>query len=199
MCRLQTAHIAFDRRHLFDPYVNWVLPSWCPHLIWLWESDGDGHAQCQTAGSGAENPPNSTVQTSRTTSFFDQGGKRTLLNAEPCHSSCRHNAGYQLGRNALHFIEKLPGFDLSPEDVIAFCRDQVAHFKCPREVRFGPIPKTSTGKLQKFNLRKTPHGGRGGPCYPEPWGSKVCAADRRGKAAALRCFKGAIGTNRVPN
>ena len=39
-------------------------------------------------------------------------------------------------------------------EVIAFCRDNMAHFKAPRRVVFGPLPKTSTGKVQKFVLRE---------------------------------------------
>ena len=42
----------------------------------------------------------------------------------------------------------------STEDLIAFCRDNMAHFKAPKTVVFGPLPKTSTGKIQKFKLRK---------------------------------------------
>jgi fatty-acyl-CoA synthase len=37
--------------------------------------------------------------------------------------------------------------------IIAFCREHLAHFKAPRHVMFGPLPKTSTGKIQKFVLR----------------------------------------------
>ena len=40
------------------------------------------------------------------------------------------------------------------EDIIAFCRENMAHFKCPRTIVFGPLPKTSTGKIQKFVLRE---------------------------------------------
>ena len=43
--------------------------------------------------------------------------------------------------------------DVGAEDVIAFCRDNMAHFKAPRTVVFGPLPKTSTGKIQKYVLR----------------------------------------------
>jgi fatty-acyl-CoA synthase len=39
------------------------------------------------------------------------------------------------------------------EDIIAFCRERLAHYKCPRTVVFGPLPKTSTGKIQKNVLR----------------------------------------------
>jgi fatty-acyl-CoA synthase len=44
--------------------------------------------------------------------------------------------------------------DTSAEDIISFCRDHLPHFKAPRTVVFGPLPKTSTGKVQKFKLRE---------------------------------------------
>ncbi len=44
--------------------------------------------------------------------------------------------------------------DTSEQDIIDFCRDTMAHFKAPRKVVFGPLPKTSTGKIQKFVLRQ---------------------------------------------
>lgn len=44
--------------------------------------------------------------------------------------------------------------EVTPENVIDFCRANLAHFKCPRHVVFGPLPKTSTGKIQKFKLRE---------------------------------------------
>ena len=43
--------------------------------------------------------------------------------------------------------------DLTEEEVVAWCRERIAHFKSPRAVVFGPLPKTSTGKIQKFVLR----------------------------------------------
>ncbi len=43
--------------------------------------------------------------------------------------------------------------DVSEADIISFCRDNMAHFKAPKTVMFGPLPKTSTGKVQKFVLR----------------------------------------------
>ena len=45
--------------------------------------------------------------------------------------------------------------DVTEDEVIAFCRQHMAHFKAPRTVIFGPLPKTSTGKVQKFKLRDT--------------------------------------------
>ena len=41
----------------------------------------------------------------------------------------------------------------TPQEIIAFCRERLAHYKCPDSVQFGPLPKTSTGKIQKFVLR----------------------------------------------
>ena len=43
--------------------------------------------------------------------------------------------------------------DLSPEAIVAFCRDNLAHFKAPRHVVFTELPKTATGKVQKYALR----------------------------------------------
>jgi fatty-acyl-CoA synthase len=43
---------------------------------------------------------------------------------------------------------------VSAEDIIAWCRDNLAHYKIPRTVVFGLLPKTSTGKIQKFELRE---------------------------------------------
>jgi fatty-acyl-CoA synthase len=44
--------------------------------------------------------------------------------------------------------------DVTAADIVAWCRTHLAHFKCPRVVTFGPLPKTSTGKIQKFELRE---------------------------------------------
>jgi fatty-acyl-CoA synthase len=43
---------------------------------------------------------------------------------------------------------------VSAEDIIAWCRANLAHYKAPRTVVFGPLPKTSTGKIQKYALRE---------------------------------------------
>ena len=43
---------------------------------------------------------------------------------------------------------------LTEADVIAYCRKNMASFKVPSEVIFGKLPKTSTGKIQKFTLRE---------------------------------------------
>lgn len=52
------------------------------------------------------------------------------------------------------FVVPVPGAKLDSEAVIAFARDRLAHFKCPKHVEFGELPKTATGKIQKFKLRE---------------------------------------------
>jgi fatty-acyl-CoA synthase len=51
------------------------------------------------------------------------------------------------------FVELKDGANATEADIIAFCRGQMSGFKTPKDVVFGPIPKTSTGKIQKFLLR----------------------------------------------
>ncbi len=51
------------------------------------------------------------------------------------------------------FVTLKDGEDATEQEIIDFCRDVMAHFKCPKQVVFGPLPKTSTGKVQKFVLR----------------------------------------------
>ena len=58
------------------------------------------------------------------------------------------------GETPCAFIELSPGADVTEQDIIDYCRKNLAHFKCPRTVIFSTIPKTSTGKVQKFELRK---------------------------------------------
>ncbi|HUP97054.1 MAG TPA: acyl-CoA synthetase [Usitatibacter sp.] len=51
------------------------------------------------------------------------------------------------------FVELKPGAKVSEDEMIDFCRGHLARFKAPRAVVFGELPKTSTGKIQKFLLR----------------------------------------------
>ena len=53
------------------------------------------------------------------------------------------------------FVELKEGRDGDGAALIAFTRERLAGFKCPKKVVFGELPKTSTGKIQKFELRKT--------------------------------------------
>jgi fatty-acyl-CoA synthase len=58
------------------------------------------------------------------------------------------------GETPCAFVERKPGHeDVSAQDLIAWCRDNLAHYKCPRHIVFSELPKTSTGKIQKFKLR----------------------------------------------
>lgn len=57
------------------------------------------------------------------------------------------------GETPYAFIETVPGKEATEEEIIAFCRKRLAHFKCPTRVNFQALPKTSTGKIQKFELR----------------------------------------------
>ena len=59
-----------------------------------------------------------------------------------------------MGRDPRAFVTLKPGREASAGDVIAFCRERLARFKVPRTIVFGPLPKTSTGKIQKFVLRE---------------------------------------------
>ncbi len=58
------------------------------------------------------------------------------------------------GESPLAYVELRPGAEVSAADLIAHCRTLLAGYKVPKEVRFEPIPKTSTGKIQKFELRQ---------------------------------------------
>jgi fatty-acyl-CoA synthase len=58
------------------------------------------------------------------------------------------------GESPCAFIELRPGSSASEAEIIAFCRDHLAHFKAPRSVVFDALPKTATGKIQKYLLRE---------------------------------------------
>jgi fatty-acyl-CoA synthase len=58
------------------------------------------------------------------------------------------------GERPKAFVTLAPGASASAEEIIAFCRERLAHYKCPDTIEFGPLPKTSTGKVQKFVLRE---------------------------------------------
>ena len=57
------------------------------------------------------------------------------------------------GETPCAFVELKEGATATEQEIIDFCRENLAHFKCPKDVVFGPLPKTSTGKIQKFKLR----------------------------------------------
>jgi len=59
------------------------------------------------------------------------------------------------GETPCAFVELKPGMALTEAEVVKWCRDHLAAYKCPRKVVFVELPKTSTGKIQKFKLRET--------------------------------------------
>ena len=58
------------------------------------------------------------------------------------------------GETPCAFLEIKPGVEVTPADIIAHCKQHLAGFKVPKAIVFGELPKTSTGKIQKFELRK---------------------------------------------
>jgi fatty-acyl-CoA synthase len=63
------------------------------------------------------------------------------------------------GETPCAFVTLKPGAEaVTAEDIIAYCRANMAHFKTPKTVVFGPLPKTSTGKILKYELRDKARG-----------------------------------------
>ncbi len=58
------------------------------------------------------------------------------------------------GETPCAFVELKPGREATAEELVAWCRKNLAGYKCPRYVVFAELPKTSTGKVQKFKLRE---------------------------------------------
>jgi fatty-acyl-CoA synthase len=58
------------------------------------------------------------------------------------------------GETPCAFVETKPGAQVTAQEIVDFCKQHLAGFKIPRSVVFGELPKTSTGKIQKFELRK---------------------------------------------
>lgn len=58
------------------------------------------------------------------------------------------------GETPCAFVTLHDNAEISEQDIIDYCRDNMARFMAPRKVVFGPLPKTSTGKIQKFELRQ---------------------------------------------
>ena len=58
------------------------------------------------------------------------------------------------GETPCAFVELKAGAKVTEPELMEFCRTQLARFKAPRAIVFGELPKTSTGKIQKFVLRE---------------------------------------------
>src|SRR5690349_13059590 len=58
------------------------------------------------------------------------------------------------GETPVAYVELKPGKTATEEELLAHCRSLLARFKCPKAILFTDIPRTSTGKIQKFRLRE---------------------------------------------
>ncbi len=91
-------------------------------------------------------------------------GGENISSLEVEDALCRHPAVFgaavvaqpdeKWGETPRAYIELRPGHALSEDDVLAHCRAHLARFKVPKAVVFGPLPRTATGKIQKFALRE---------------------------------------------
>jgi fatty-acyl-CoA synthase len=91
-------------------------------------------------------------------------GGENISTIEVEQAVCRHPAVLECavvsipderwGERPKAFVTLKHGAVAGEREIIDFCREQIAHFKCPDAVEFGPLPKTSTGKVQKFALRE---------------------------------------------
>ena len=75
------------------------------------------------------------------------------------------------GETPCAFVELKDGAVATEAEVIEFCRERMARFKVPKRVLFGVLPKTSTGKIQKFLLRERAGGSR--------WYVAACAVEHQ--------------------
>jgi fatty-acyl-CoA synthase len=64
------------------------------------------------------------------------------------------------GETPKAYVTLREGRSATEEEIVAHCRERLAHFKCPRHVEFGDLPRTSTGKIQKYLLRERAWEGR---------------------------------------
>ncbi|WP_407065405.1 AMP-binding enzyme, partial [Cupriavidus numazuensis] len=72
------------------------------------------------------------------------------------------------GETPCAFVEVVDGATVGERELIEHCRAHLAHFKAPKKVVIGPLPRTSTGKIQKFLLRQRASSGA-------PWPGHVPA------------------------
>src|SRR4029077_3079167 len=88
------------------------------------------------------------------------GGRQTRpgLGRDPlrlCHAQAGRRRARVGGEAPCACLAREPDpCECPPTDIIAWCRANLAHYKVPRAVVFGVLPKTSTGKIQKFELRE---------------------------------------------
>jgi fatty-acyl-CoA synthase len=97
-------------------------------------------------------------------------GGENISTIEVEHTIARHPAVHECavvaipddtwGERPKAFVTLAPGSEATEREIIDFCRAHLAHFKAPAAVEFGELPKTSTGKVQKYVLREKEWAGR---------------------------------------
>jgi fatty-acyl-CoA synthase len=91
-------------------------------------------------------------------------GGENISTIEVENTICRHPAVHECavvaipdekwGERPKAFVKLSPGEQATGQEIIDFCRQHLSHFKAPAAVEFGDLPKTSTGKIQKYVLRE---------------------------------------------
>ena len=61
---------------------------------------------------------------------------------------------FRSGETPCAFVELKPGATVTKEEMMTWCQERMARYKVPRHIVFTDVPKTSTGKVQKFRLRE---------------------------------------------
>ena len=85
----------------------------------------------------------------------EEGARLKRQAAEVLEAAVVAKPDAKWGETPCAFVRLKPGREgLTAQDLITHCRDLLAHFKCPRHVVFMELPKTATGKIQKFKLRE---------------------------------------------
>src|SRR5439155_1348947 len=125
------------------------------------------HAPGQAEGAGL--PARARLRPHRKKDIIISGGEN-ISTIEVEQAVARHPAVMECavvavpdekwGERPKAFVTLKPGMKATEAEVIEFCRQHIAHFKCPAAVEFGDLPKTSTGKVQKFVLRDKEWKGR---------------------------------------
>ena len=91
------------------------------------------------------------------------------------------------GERPKAFVTLTTGALTTADEIVAFCHDRLAHFKCPDSVEFGTLPKTSTGKIQKFILHATTNGRVMRSTLAPPEGQLLSVGRRPEANAGRRC------------
>src|SRR6266487_4712166 len=86
--------------------------------------------------------------------FFSSRRRHTRWTGDWSSDVCSSDLDPKWGETPCAFVEVKAGVKVTEEELIEHCRANLARFKAPRHVVFGVLPKTSTGKIQKFLLRQ---------------------------------------------